>query len=74
MWHSSVVKKLTKEDLVAAVKEYDEAIAEAAKTRAKIIARAADEGMPQKDIIDATGYSRETIRRLTREGQEVGHV
>jgi hypothetical protein len=35
------------------------------------LARAATEGMPQKDIIEATGYSRETIRRLTAEGKKL---
>ncbi len=61
---------LTKEDLKAAVAEFDAAIAHAHRKRAETIARADSEGMPQKDIIEATGYSRETVRRITREGQE----
>lgn len=65
------MKKLTKGDLMAAAKDYDEAIERAQQQRAKTIARAADQGMPQKDIIEATGYSRETVRRITAEGRKL---
>jgi hypothetical protein len=59
---------LTKEDVQAAIKAYDTEIKGANERRAAFIARAADD-MPQKDIIEATGYSRETVRRLTAEGR-----
>jgi 1,6-anhydro-N-acetylmuramate kinase len=78
MWHHEGM--VTKDDLAAAKKRHDAAVAEAERIRAdadreraKIFARAAGEGMPQKDIIEATGYSRETVRRITREGQEALH-
>lgn len=68
---------LTKEDLKEARKAHDQAIDQADKIRreadlerALIVARANAEGMAQKDIIEATGYSRETVRRITREGQK----
>ncbi|NEW74985.1 helix-turn-helix domain-containing protein [Streptomyces rhizosphaericus] len=60
---------ITKKDVEAAIAQYDRTIEQANLERAQFIARAADD-MPQKDIIEATGYSRETVRRLTREGQE----
>lgn len=49
--------------------EYQAAVKEAERHRATTIARAIAEGWAQKDVITATGYSRETVRRLTREGQ-----
>ena len=58
----------TKKDVEAAIAEYDKAIAAANRQRALKIARFADL-MPQKDIIEASGYSRETVRRLTAEGR-----
>jgi hypothetical protein len=67
---------LTKEDLKKARDAHDQASAEADRireeadrTRAQVFAQAAAEGMPQKDVIEATGYSRETVRRITRQGQ-----
>lgn len=66
MWHHRGM--LTKEDVRAAIEAYDEEIQGANKRRAALISRAADD-MPQKDIIEATGYSRETVRRLTAEGR-----
>ena len=65
-WHAGGM--LTPDDIRAAKAEYEESIAAAGRKRAAVIAQAAAEGMPQKEIIEATGYSRETIRRLTREG------
>lgn len=58
----------TKKDVEAAIAEYDKAIEAANRQRALNIARFADL-MPQKDIIEASGYSRETVRRLTAEGR-----
>lgn len=49
--------------------EYKEAIKAAERRRSTTIARAIDQGWAQKDVIAATGYSRETIRRLTKEGR-----
>lgn len=49
--------------------QYKAAIKEAERRRATTIARAIDEGWAQKDVITATGYSRETVRRLTAEGR-----
>lgn len=60
---------LTPEDVTKAVKDYDEAIAAAQRKRARTFAQAAAQDMPQKDVIAASGYSRETVRRITREGQ-----
>jgi hypothetical protein len=65
MWHHRGM--LTKEDVRVAIKAYDAEIKGANQRRAALIARAAAD-MPQKDIIEATGYSRETVRRLTVEG------
>lgn len=58
----------TKKDVEAAIARYDKAIKAAHRQRARDIARFADL-MPQKDIIEASGYSRETVRRLTAEGR-----
>jgi hypothetical protein len=58
----------TKKDVEAAIAKYDRAIEAANRQRARDIARFADL-MQQKDIIEASGYSRETIRRLTAEGR-----
>jgi len=60
----------TKKDVQAAIARYDKAIGAANRQRARDIARFADL-MPQKDIIEATGYSRETIRRLTDQGRNL---
>jgi hypothetical protein len=62
---------LTKEDMKQVRKDHDDAIAEADRQRALAFAQADAEGLPQKDVIDATGYSRETVRRITREGQRL---
>lgn len=42
--------------------DYDHAVAEAGRLRAAAIAEARAAGIPQKAIIDATGYSRASIR------------
>jgi F0F1-type ATP synthase membrane subunit b/b' len=60
---------VTKEDLKAARKAYEAAIEEAERERAAIVARAIAEGMPQKDVIEATEYSRETVRRIAQAGK-----
>jgi CRP-like cAMP-binding protein len=59
---------VTRDDVTKIRQGYDEAIAEAERARARALAEAADH-MPQKDIIEATGYSRETVRRLIMEGK-----
>jgi hypothetical protein len=59
---------ITRDDVAQIRHDYEDAIADAETTRAKALAKAADE-MPQKDIIEATGYSRETVRRLIAEGR-----
>lgn len=64
---------VTKEDVKAAIAKYDKEIAAANRKRAVAIARFADQ-MPQKDIIEASGYSRETVRRLTADGRALAAV
>lgn len=61
---------VTRDDVTKIRQTYDEAIAEAEQRRAKGLAEAADH-LPQKDIIEATGYSRETVRRLIAEGRQL---
>ncbi len=61
---------VTRDDVTKIRKAYDDAIAEAEQRRAKGLAKAADH-LPQKDIIEATGYSRETVRRLIAEGRQL---
>lgn len=68
MWHHRGMA--TKKDVETAIAKYDRAIRAANRQRARDIARFADL-MPQKDIIEASGYSRETVRRLTAEGREL---
>ncbi|MCU1616150.1 MAG: hypothetical protein JWO98_3690 [Frankiales bacterium] len=60
---------VTEAELRALDAQYKRAIKEAENQRAITIARAVDHGWTQKDVIAATGYSRETIRRLTAEGR-----
>jgi DNA-binding CsgD family transcriptional regulator len=60
---------ITKNNLAAARQAYDAAIEKAEQARAAIVVRALAEGMPQKDIIEAMGYSRETVRRITAVGK-----
>lgn len=61
---------ISKDDLKAARTAYDAAIAEAERARAAIVAGAIAEGMPQKDVIEAMEYSRETVRRIAQAGRE----
>jgi len=68
---------VTEDELKAARKAHDEAVAEATRIReeadrkrTEIVTRALAEGMPQKDIIEAMGYSRETVRRITMAGKK----
>jgi F0F1-type ATP synthase membrane subunit b/b' len=60
---------VTEAELKALDGQYKQAIKAAERQRATTIASAIDEGWAQKDVITATGYSRETIRRLTGEGR-----
>lgn len=61
---------VTRDDVQQIRHNYEDAVADAETARAKALAKAADQ-MPQKDIIEATGYSRETVRRLIKEGREI---
>lgn len=61
---------VTRDNVQQIRQDYDDAIADAETARAKALAKAANE-MPQKDIIEATGYSRETVRRLIMEGRQI---
>jgi hypothetical protein len=68
---------VTEDELRAARKTHDKAVAEATRIRegadrkrAEIVMRALAEGMPQKSIIEAMGYSRETVRRITLAAKE----
>ncbi|MVO84180.1 hypothetical protein GPA10_05185 [Streptomyces sp. p1417] len=61
---------LTRDDVTKIRQAYDETVAEAERTRARGLAEAA-EHMQQKDIIEATGYSRETVRRLVADGRSL---
>lgn len=61
---------VTRDDVTKIRQTYDDAVAEAERTRARGLAEAADH-MSQKDIIEATGYSRETVRRLVMEGKSL---
>lgn len=61
---------ITKDDLKAARRAYDAAIEEAELARAVTVARAIAEGVPQKDVIEAMEYSRETVRRIAQVGRE----
>lgn len=61
---------VTRDDVKQIRHEYEDAVAEAERKRATALAQAA-ERMPQKDIIEATGYSRETVRRLIAEGRSL---
>lgn len=60
---------ITKANLKAARQAYDAAVEEAEHLRAAIVARAIAEGMPQKDVIEAMEYSRETVRRIAQAGK-----
>ncbi|WP_020116809.1 helix-turn-helix domain-containing protein [Streptomyces canus] len=61
---------VTRDDVTKIRHDYEDTVAEAERIRAIALAEAADE-MPQKDIIEATGYSRETVRRLIAEGRQL---
>jgi CRP-like cAMP-binding protein len=65
---------LTKQDLTAARKAYDDTIAEAERQRGATILRALAEDMPQKDITEAMGYTRETVRRITKAAKEAAEA
>lgn len=60
---------VTEDELKTLDATYRKAIATAERARATAIANAITEGWTQKDVIAATGYSRETVRRLTHQGQ-----
>ncbi|MCT2591135.1 hypothetical protein LHJ74_14660 [Streptomyces sp. N2-109] len=60
---------VTEAELKALDANYQEAVKAAERHRSTTIARAIDQGWAQKDVITATGYSRETVRRLAKEGR-----
>jgi len=51
-------------DLLAAMQQYRDDIAAATERRDDAIAAAAEEGVKQRDIVEQTGYTRETIRQI----------
>jgi len=62
---------VAKEKLVEAAAEYrriEAALATARSTLAEAIVEAGQADMPQVEIIRITGYSREHVRRILREG------
>lgn len=67
MWHHGGM--VTEAELRELDTQYKAAIKDAERRRASTISQAIDEGWAQKDVITATGYSRETVRRLTGEGR-----
>lgn len=52
------------ETLRAAITQYEQATDAAREERDNAIRQARADGMSQKDIVEATGYTRETIRRI----------
>ena len=52
------------ETLRAAITQYEQATDAAREERDQAIRQARADGMSQKDIVEATGYTRETIRRI----------
>ncbi|MEC3994029.1 hypothetical protein VSR01_10910 [Actinacidiphila sp. DG2A-62] len=65
---------LTIDDIRKAREAYDAEVKAADDRRALVLAQASAEGMPQTDVIAATGYSRETVRRITRQGQHLAQA
>lgn len=61
---------VTRDDVTKIRQVYDDTVADAERTRARALAEAADH-MQQKDIIEATGYSRETVRRIIMDGRKL---
>lgn len=57
---------VTPAELTQARRDHDNAN----RRRADIIRQALTEGMPQKDVAAAMGYSRETIRRIVKTARE----
>lgn len=52
------------DELRAAITRYEQATNAAKHERDKAIRQAKTAGMTQKQIVEATGYTRETIRRI----------
>jgi CRP-like cAMP-binding protein len=51
-------------ELAAIRTRYEDAVADAEKQRTADVQSALAEGATQKDIAEATGYTRETVRRI----------
>lgn len=61
---------LNMSDLARAAAAFQRATRRVDETRAELhaaILRAVDEGVPQVEIVEVTGYTRERIRQLARE-------
>jgi CRP-like cAMP-binding protein len=54
----------TTAELTAIRTRYEEAVAAAEAERTAAVKAALAAGTPQKDLVDATGYTRETLRRI----------
>jgi F0F1-type ATP synthase membrane subunit b/b' len=63
MWHPDQV---TEDDLKAAVEAHNKAIEDARTQRDQAIAQARRDGMRPTAIVNATGYTREHVRRILR--------
>lgn len=53
-----------KDDIRRAVERYEQQLANANAERTRAFQKARDEGLQQKDLVEASGYSRETVRRI----------
>ena len=56
--------------LRAAISSYEHKVRELRVARDAIIRHAAELGMRQVDIVNATGYNRETIRQIVKAGEK----
>lgn len=54
----------TTNDLAAIRTRYEDAVEDAEKQRTADVLEALEAGATQKDIAEATGYTRETVRRI----------
>ncbi|MFY7065975.1 hypothetical protein ACOQFV_08950 [Nocardiopsis changdeensis] len=52
--------------ITRAVEKYNRTIEQAEKERTRAFQEVAKEGVPQTEIIEKSGYSRETVRRILK--------